>query len=381
MGLQIMSAQIVFDPGYFIDNSGNRVECFIRYRQSTFTPTDFKYKRTQESAVETGVMDEVEEFGVTNYALYVRKTVLIDTSSQNLTTISDHPEPELQTRTVFLEALVSGLATLYKYVDKQRVFFFFEKTDTGLQQLIFKQYQKTPTALGTNEGYKQQLFEHVYCEQIPLTDITNMRYREKEVKAYFLKYNSCLSDEATDIQSGTHKTQLHLTAREGVSVADMHLIRPNYSIDFLPQLSFRPGFEFALSPPVNKGKWELTAEPIFQYFTSETRTINEGKANYYSLEVPLGIRYYMYLNNGARFFTNINYSIDFPFTSNVEIYSLFYRIRSRPKGLPTNVGIGFDVNQRLQFEFRAGRRKILDNYFVYPPHYRTLSFIVGYRLF
>jgi hypothetical protein len=77
-------AQVVFESGYFIDNSGQKVECLIRNVDRSDNPTEFQYKLSERSEINTATIESVKEFGVDGFSKYIRSEVKIDRSSDNI---------------------------------------------------------------------------------------------------------------------------------------------------------------------------------------------------------------------------------------------------------------------------------------------------------
>jgi hypothetical protein len=69
-----ITAQIRFEPGYFITNTGEKVNCLIKNSDWQNNPTSFKYQLTKESKIEDGDILNIKEFGViTKINMYGQK--------------------------------------------------------------------------------------------------------------------------------------------------------------------------------------------------------------------------------------------------------------------------------------------------------------------
>ena len=129
--------QINFVEGYFIDNSDLKTAGWIGIEDQQNNPKGFRFKSTQNGEEISKSISEVKEFGLNGTTKFVRATVKIDTSSQNIQVLSTNPEPEFVTKTLFLEVLVEGSNKLYFYTDSQisDKFFFSNKT-SEIEQLV-----------------------------------------------------------------------------------------------------------------------------------------------------------------------------------------------------------------------------------------------------
>src|ERR1700690_3644254 len=134
-------SQIAFEKGYFVDNDGKRVECFIRNLDWKNNPRQIEYKLTQESRPERLDIAFSREFGVDNYSRFVRRTVRMDVSSEYLDSLRSERNPIWSEQKLFLKVLVEGKATLYFYQGGNIVRYFYEVNGLAVQQLIYKRYR------------------------------------------------------------------------------------------------------------------------------------------------------------------------------------------------------------------------------------------------
>lgn len=73
--------QVGFEKGYFITNTGERVECLIKNAQSLNTPSSFKYRKSKEDATQIINLIDVQELAIFKQVKYIRRTVKLDQSS------------------------------------------------------------------------------------------------------------------------------------------------------------------------------------------------------------------------------------------------------------------------------------------------------------
>jgi hypothetical protein len=142
-------------------------------------------------------------------------------------------------------------------------------------------------------------------------------------------------------------------------------------------LGFRLGLETEFIMPFNKNKLTIIIEPTYQYFKSEGESI---KANYKSIELPIGIRYYFFLNNNYKIFINASFVSDFSSNNSIiDVFSNKLEIKTRNN---LAFGIGCKQNKKFSLEFRYQvSRELLSNYLYWSSDYNTLSVILGYTIF
>src|SRR6188508_2701078 len=59
-------SQIKYEPGYYVDNSGNIINCLIKDDGRKNNPKNFTYKLSKESKPQKGKIENISEFSVTN---------------------------------------------------------------------------------------------------------------------------------------------------------------------------------------------------------------------------------------------------------------------------------------------------------------------------
>lgn len=142
--------------------------------------------------------------------------------------------------------------------------------------------------------------------------------------------------------------------------------------------------------PFNKNKWSLFVEPTFQFFSAkkelpfaflvEKKIIVE--TNYKSIEVPIGIKRYSFLNDVSKMFIGGSVVLDFNFDS--------YLRYTRTDGaiikdfiIRTSSSIGFHIgyvyknNYSLELTYQ-NNRDFLTTYSNISSKYSTMSITIGY---
>src|SRR5690606_25081600 len=131
-------SQIVFEKGYFIDESNQRIECLVRNVDWRNNPTEFEYKMSEDSDLLRASIGTVTEFGVDNVSKWVRATVDIDQSGDGLNDLSKERNPVFEEKRVFLKVLIEGKASLFLFREGNLTRFFYRKDDSEIRQLVYK---------------------------------------------------------------------------------------------------------------------------------------------------------------------------------------------------------------------------------------------------
>jgi hypothetical protein len=308
-----LSAQITFEKGYFIDTIGNRTECVIRFTEWKNNPTEFKYKLKEQGDEQVGSLQDSKEFGVYNLCRYIRKSVKIDGSSTSMASLSLMKAPEWYEKTIFLQVLLDGKASLYFYEHRDSQRFFYSVDGSDIKQLVCKQYQATGpngTSAYWNNEFRLQLWMEMKCPDEEMEKMEALGYNQKELLSYFKTYNACMGSSLVTYNPKKKFSQIHFSITPGINYSSMSFIHYSmfdiYSLDFGSGIFPRIGVESEFVLPFNRNKWCLIVEPNYQYFKGKsTNTLyKKYEINYRSIEIPVGLRYYVFLNKDLKIFLN-----------------------------------------------------------------------------
>ena len=376
-------AQINFEKGYIITERGNRLEVFIKNEDWKNNPTSIDYKNSLEADKESISIENIQEFGIENTSKYVKFTVNIDNSPVLLRNLDTDKRPHFEEKTVLLKTLVEGPASLYKYENGNNRKYFFKTTEKDLEQLVFKEY-KQGSYVNKNNRFRQQIFNYLKCEAIPHAQIQHVEYEERSLTKLFKNYNSCKDPNYKEKFRKTKENDFHLSIRPGISLMTMSSYidnSPNSTVEFDKKVSWRMGLEGEFILPFNNDKWSLFAEVAYQKYTSKGKFINypsslpNQEIDYSYLDIAIGPRFYLFLNEKSKFFINLAY------IPNVALKKEFDNLKiSNAANL--GAGIGFKYLEKYGAEIRYGsNRDILGKYAVRYTEYNTLTFIFSYTLF
>lgn len=377
-------SQIVFENGYFIKNNNERIECLVKNLDWKNNPSEFKYRISENSEVVTADIRTVKEFGISGSSKYLRASVEIDRSSEDLNKLSSNRDPDFQKEELFLKVLVDGLASLYLYEEVNLRRFFYKTNDSTIRQLVYKSYLVDGSRIGQNNYYRQQLFLNLICQEISQNDFKTLKYDKKDLVRFFVNYNKCKKSKYTNIEEKQKKDLFNLTLRPGLDLNSLQIHNSysnNIAADFNNRLNFRVGLETEFVMPFNNNKWGIIIEPTFQHFNARQEFDSVSvKVNYKSVELPIGIRYYSFLNQKSKVFVDAAIIIDLNNNSTIEFDSSSdFKISSKENFA---IGVGYKYNDKISVEVRyQTRRDILSKYIYWDSDYKTLSIIIGYTIF
>lgn len=386
--------QVHFVEGYYIDNQGQRTECLIKNVDWLQTPDSFEFKATENSKAEVLTVNQVNEFGVLGESKFVRFMVPIDRSKNANTTMRAADESGRNREQLFLKVLVEGQASLYEYNQGSLNLFFFKKEGYDLEHLVFSRYEIN-YKVRENNHFKQQLWNEFKCHDITENRIAKIKYIKDDLIDFFVDYNRCIDSEITWLDKNK-KINFHLSLRPGLISSSLIADNPIISgtkVEFNNETGFRFGIEGEVVLPFNNGKWAIIAEPTYQYYKTTLLLEHPSvvidnypvEVDYSSLEIPLGVRYYLFLNNNSRMFVNLLFVADVSINNEIkyggDLGGPYNFTLDSDTGSNFAFGLGYKYT-KYSLELRYGfKRDLLLSYMNYTSDYKSLSLVFGYTLF
>lgn len=389
-------AQISFEKGYYIDNSGQKTECYIKNVDWKNNPSEFQYRISETSENKTASINEVQTFGIYNAVKYERYTVSIDESLQTINELEASDQPNWKIRTLFLKVVVEGKASLYSYVDSNLRKYFIKTETVELEQLVYKKHMINATEMGENKQYKRQLWDAFKCKDISSGKIKNTMYKKNDLIKLFEIYNNCGGDSFTNYDEKVKRDRFNISIKPGINFSSVDIGNsglPNYNFDFGSKTSFQLGVEGEFILNFNKNKWAIVAEPTYISYSGEqefiyiqtpslTRSTNVV-IDYSAIEVPIGLRYYSFLNDSSKLFFNAFYM--FTITLNDELYAErreLLEAKITPRGnFAVGIGYKYDNKYSVEFRYKVARRLFPANVLWGTYDYNSVAVIFGYTLF
>jgi len=387
-------SQIIFEKGYIINNSGEKKTCLIKNVDWKNNPTQIKYKLSENGDVKVATIADIQEFGIDNVSKYKRFIVDIDRSSEIIAKITKEREPLFHQETLFLKVMIEGDASLYKYNDTSLRRFFFNVDNQSIEQLVYKSYMTLDNNRRVNEYYKQQLLLSLKCKDISLKNIKNLDYRKQDLIKVFTLYNQCKNNDYVIYQNKKKYDFFNLFIRAGVkssSLSTHNNLSSSRDMVFDNQLSFHPGIGVEYILPYNKNKWGVVVEASYQsYKTNKTIDVENvsggklvSKVDYQSIEFPIGIRYYFFLNDQSKLFINASYILDYSFNS-ILVFERADGSTLDELSIKSKSNLAFSAGyayKKFSLELKVQNpRNILDNYKSWSSKYNTASIYLSYNI-
>lgn len=400
-------AQIEFEKAYFINNSNQKTECFIKNVDWLDNPVDFQYKLSEDSNSQTAGIKNVKEFGVYNKSKYIRTVVEIDRSINTIGNLSRTSSPTFNQEELFLKVLVEGKANLYEYINGDLTKYFYNVENAPIKQLVYKEYLNNienkevsntieyKEVISKNNYYRQQLWNNLKCDNFTENRLKNIDYRRHDLEVFFIEYSNCNNEKVLVINQEATKNLLKLTIRPRLNSSSLSVKNSDAdykNTDFGNKTGFGLGLEAEYVLPFNKNKWSFLIEPTYQSYKSEKSSNLEApregtltrKIDYKSLEIPFGIRYYFFLTQNSKIFVNTSIVPNFSLNSSIKYY--LNNLAMAPVEIDSRInlaiGIGYKYNDKFSLEMRyQTKRELFGKSFIWSSEYKALSVIFGYSIF
>ena len=414
-------SQSKFEPGYLVFNDGLKTEVLILNMDWRTNPREIQYRISENSELETASLQTVQEFHVGN-SKFVRHEANVDFSSNKINDLSKIRAPEFRKEKHFFRVLVEGEANLYSLKSRGDEKFFYSTEGGDIEQLIYKKYNEGDGKIKYNTGYQQQLWNNLQCSEISLPQINNTEYTLKHLEKLFIDYNECKNADYFIYNEKSNPGRFKIGIKGGVNFTNFHLYQDGYYVkpdlytvvyhkgstilkdsEFEPQI--RLGLELEYILPFNHGKWAIFLVPTYIPYKTEKEVFLPGGRGidpnpvrtgtiadfvtfkYSAIELPVGVRYYLFLKNNASIFFNGGAGYNFHLNSSTIEDFGEGRTRERPdfevatgKSLSLLFGLGYTHNSGFSIEARFyPLKEVTDAGTFRLNHNNSFSLIAGYK--
>jgi len=383
--LFIGSAQIVFEEGYYINEQGVRMEELIKNMDWKDSPTSFDFKHLETAVEQKLHIEDVLEFGILNVSRYLRTTLDVNQISNVTNKLGFEKNPQYEEETIFLKTLVDGKLGLYELSRDNEIKYFIKRKDSSAEELIYIIYQNKENSVLQNKRYRQQLWLALQSDVIDQSMVKKIAYKKKPLVNLITKYNQAAKEDYYVFENKQQREKFNLNLRLGIRQTSLNLINSQSAIrntDFGSQLNWSIGLEAEYILPFNRNKWSFIVEPTFQKFTGEMENVllRTMSIDYTSIETPIGIRHYFFLNNSTSIFLNGSGIVDFVINGTID--SELGSVLEISPAVNYALGVGVKVLNKFSFEVRyfSNRDLLLDKGF-WTTEYKNISLNLGYTLF
>lgn len=367
----VLHAQITFLPGYYINTSGFKKECFIKSSVSG-NSKELYYKLTEDADENVLKLNDVSEFGIYGRHTFKKFNLAIDNATSDLTSLRTSATPKWENQIVFLKLIVDGKIALFETESRNNKFFYLKEGMEKPVQLLHIEYTDPNDVkiIRYDFTFRNQLYELMADKGYPLDRFKNLDYRKKTLVKLFLDYNGIEPGKQASDQDDSGKLSIKIVPGIGQSSVEIgKMFKENWGHKESGILSYRIGAEFEYYPGSLNNKWSLFTDPNYQvsdsefeyreaYLSQNPRFI--WKTSYKVLELPIGIRHHMYFNKSTKAFISLAYNFYSGSSSNVvyqrrELYTTANDIDQKMAlKFKSRVSLGGGVSyKKFSFEARA----------------------------
>lgn len=347
-----------YRSGFVITQNGDTLSGLVNYREKAkaFRSCDFKISAEQTETTYTP--DQIKGYGFVDDKFFQSREV----------SIKDQP-----VQTVFIEVLVRGTLTLYKFEDV----YFVEKGDEGLQQLINETkelYVDGKRVLKSTNDYVRTLNMLVFdCEKLR-GKVENVTLGEKRLTNLVEDYNQCKGTSSTTFKAKKPWIKAAIGITGGLEVSNINFERYLGGYKYLQsdfEVSRSPvmGVSFDLFYPRLHERISLHGDLLYTSaaydgFSQYSPHSNSTESNFVTIELqqvkfPIGLRYTFPARKLTPYITaamsNVfHLSTETKWVQVVESGSYvnryefeFFKIRNRQFGFSGGLGISKSISSKL----------------------------------
>jgi hypothetical protein len=288
--------------------------------------------------------------------------------------------------------LVKGKASLYVYNDANLRRYFYSKDKDSFVQLVFKEYH-VKNEIRKNNHYKQQLLLELSCEELTESD-ADINYHKSDLINYFQKYNKCQNSDYVSYNSeDNNKNTWCVNLKPGFNSTTFSLTSDAFdakTVDFDSELSFRLGLEVECILGFLNNKWSFFVEPIYSSYSSEKEVtyktgtlpaldVQKATVNFESIDLTVGIRHYMLLDDTSKLFLNAGFKLISLMDDSVIEFEKAFSDKPLISDNFFSFGLGYKYKNKLSAELRfdSAQDRILPESGSFSAELNNVSFILG----
>lgn len=302
---------------------------------------------------------------------------------------------------LFLKVLLESDKTLYVLEDKQDIFFFSSEN-----QLHLLKFAEEKSKFAKNREFQKQLYEHLFCEGFNVSKYAEIKYNAESLVGFFKDYFECKNFVYANFFKDRRKVEVDLKAIIGgfytpkitSSVGYIYAGEELYRREdpFSSQFSYALGFDAEFTYTNDVDKWRLFVQPNFQYTQAGSSSYDGGlyqdllnPSNYEPglelmiLEMPIGIRRYLEINDKTELFLSAAYAYNV-FLGGEASLKVPQNNEGKQKYKKSSfiIGLGATFNKKYLFSlnYYISKQSALDN-LVSVDADGSIGFVFGYQLF
>ncbi|WP_083817715.1 outer membrane beta-barrel protein [Lacinutrix sp. 5H-3-7-4] len=376
----ILFSQMKYKKGHIIKKNGEKTNVLIKYQNKDHVPDFFNYKISKSDAKQEISIKEIKEIEIYNIAKYRTITADVD--------ISGTKEIKLAPKDFFAEIIVEGKANLYYFKNKTETHFIYSVDNKPNKELIKKSFKKGELT-GFNNDYIKKLVVDVNCNNM---DIQSVKLKKEDLKNHFINYNECNNQPSKYIEK-EQKTKFNVNIIGGINNSSLELDFSNYNsptvdnyFDYGSKTTLTFGAEIEVIFPINNYKYSFISGLYYRSFEGETlnsQTSDPTSIKYNSIEIAVGARHYMYLNQNSKLFIDASGYVNLVNDNNITLKATGTQVDINSDfKTPLRLGLGLGYKYKkygIAFKWFAPHN-ITNNYNVLTTSFKNTSLILSYNI-
>ncbi len=307
-----------FVSGFYINKSGDKIIGLILEDAAANTPQSFQFKKNdndQASSITKKNAITVSLDNPSGSRSYTLKQVLTYKSSDNINKLDKQRDVNFEKQELFIESIIESDISLYRLRQSNSPdIFFYSDKENQIITLVYKRYIGLENKIQTNNSYQQQLSTALMCSDGNGLDFSTLNYNEKSLSKIFQSYIACTNANISFIKQENQEKLFNIKALAGIGASSFSTptVR-GLEADFgnANYVTFGIELEYLLN---NSRKWGLvlnisnfnfsniSTNEIELNFPATGTFIAENEGIVQGIDLNLGARHYLYLNDNSAFF-------------------------------------------------------------------------------
>lgn len=366
-----------FEKGYFIENNGNKVECFLDRKYQYYSPEVVIYKLNIDDSTKEIDLNSIKELSIYDKVIYYKFYVEVEVSGIKLEDLDNEKKINTIKKNVLLELVEDGKIKLFEYnvLDFKSTFYVLKEGETIPELLDYKKYKTNGflDVVNENNNFRNEIFNFVKDANIAASEIENIEYENDDLQKVIKRYNELNNNSISLNNKKSKNSKFNIKPRLSIlssSVEYQNLINSSFSSksNFDPKFSLGFGVDLELETISN---FSVFLSPMFSSYTNtSTQTIYgvssndrviETKVDYKFIRSLIGIRKYFELKNKKEIYLGANFIFDYVLNS--ETLQVFhpYLFNLNSNFFQLGLNLGFDINKKYYIEFNYDLPKNLSS--------------------
>lgn len=307
-------AQDPLQPGYIIPLEGDAITGFVDLRGQASNAQMIRFRTALDSKEQVFYPEDIREYGADSGYFFESFLVSFNASPYRTDLLTDHPDPEIQQKYLFLQRYVAGELSMFVCKDEQdKLHIYLQKGQNSPEVLINYRYlqkvregSRVVTRIREKKKYLNQLANIMSdCEEIRkeflFQKYARLAWNEEAIQALVIRYNQLQGEKnlwfLDDVKEKS-KPLIQAGFMAGPAFSKVRFVMgPNtrtalQSANFPVTTSLSAGLFVHLQSRRNQGRWGVQLELLRHRIRTESETfVEKSSAEHYNYHIELDLSY------------------------------------------------------------------------------------------